>query len=230
MKPDAPSPVATPETSTPSSPAAATPALATRPKLNLAKRTVSEAPTDAPASATDSKASPFGAAKPINTAQREAEVEEKRQALRQKQEEERKAREAKKAAEKASRGDKTGASAGQENGKGSQRERKEPKEKENGATSPGPQQPKFEILRRMAEGEGEGEGEGADEGAVEEDANGEIIGDTSVKPKEIVRDVAGGTSTEASTGETLADDGWETVPKGSGRKGRGTTGPRALAS
>lgn len=227
MKPDAPSPAATPEASTPSSPAA-TPALATRPKLNLAKRTVSEVPADAPASTSDSKASPFGAAKPIDTAQREAEVEQKRKEQREKQEEERKAREAKKATERAARGDKTAAAGGPENGKASQRERREPKDKENGTTSPGPQQPKFEVLRRM--GEGDGEGDVGEEDAADDNANGQIIGDTNVKPKEIVRDATSGATNAAGTGEELAEEGWETVPKASGRKGRGATGARALAS
>jgi translation initiation factor 4B len=69
---------------TPSADPATTPA--TRPKLNLAKRTVADAPTGA-ASGGDSKASPFGAARPIDTATREREVEQKRQlAIRQKKE------------------------------------------------------------------------------------------------------------------------------------------------
>ena len=69
---------------------AATPA--TRPKLNLAKRTVADAPTGT-TSGGDSKASPFGAARPIDTATREREVEQKRQlALRQKKESDEKAK------------------------------------------------------------------------------------------------------------------------------------------
>ncbi|KAJ5677903.1 uncharacterized protein N7477_003536 [Penicillium maclennaniae] len=69
---------------------AATPA--TRPKLNLAKRTVADAPTGT-TSGGDSKASPFGAARPIDTAAREREVEQKRQlAIRQKKESDEKAK------------------------------------------------------------------------------------------------------------------------------------------
>src|SRR6201992_2795204 len=102
MKPDvsgkAKSP--TPETSTPSSPKQA-PALAVRPKLNLQKRTVSEqVEPNSAATPSDSKASPFGAARPIDTAARERQVEEKRQqALRQKREADEKAREEKRARE-----------------------------------------------------------------------------------------------------------------------------------
>lgn len=70
------------EPSNPPSPVAP----ASRPKLNLTKRTVSEAAPSSGAGG-DSKASPFGAARPIDTATREREVEEKRQiALRQKKE------------------------------------------------------------------------------------------------------------------------------------------------
>jgi translation initiation factor 4B len=66
--------------------------------LNLAKRTVSEAPDAAtPASSTSSKPNPFGAARPIDTATREKEIEEKRQLeIRQKKEADDKAREERK--------------------------------------------------------------------------------------------------------------------------------------
>ncbi|KAJ5121582.1 uncharacterized protein N7515_009543 [Penicillium bovifimosum] len=94
------------ESVSPASPSA-TPAVpaapAGRPKLNLTKRTVSETPSAPASSASDSKASPFGAARPIDTATRERQVEEKRQlAIRQKQEaaEKAKAEKAERAAEK----------------------------------------------------------------------------------------------------------------------------------
>lgn len=88
--------VAHEETESPASPSlpAAAPAPTSRPRLNLQKRTVSEAP-DAPITpSSDAKASPFGAARPINTAAREQAIEEKRQqALREKKEAEEKAKE-----------------------------------------------------------------------------------------------------------------------------------------
>ncbi|KAK2737938.1 hypothetical protein FQN55_000842 [Onygenales sp. PD_40] len=85
MRPD-PVPAPTPE----AAPAAA-PAPAQRPKLNLQKRTVEAEP--ASPTTTDSKASPFGGARPIDTAAREREIEEKRQlAIRQKKEAEEKAK------------------------------------------------------------------------------------------------------------------------------------------
>jgi translation initiation factor 4B len=100
MRPDASNKTKspTPETSVPSSPKQA-PTPTVRPKLNLQKRTVSEQ-VDTPTSTTpsDAKASPFGAARPIDTAAREREVEEKRQlAIRQKREAEEKEKQEKKA-------------------------------------------------------------------------------------------------------------------------------------
>jgi translation initiation factor 4B len=104
MRPDATvkSKSPTPSPSIPSSPATAAAPLAVRPKLNLAKRTVSEAEPAPPPSSTDSKASPFGGARPIDTATRERQVEEKRQQAvqKKKKEMEEKAKEEK---EKASR-------------------------------------------------------------------------------------------------------------------------------
>jgi translation initiation factor 4B len=87
MRPDPP---AAKEPSNPSSPSApAPPAPAVRPRLNLQKRTVSENEPTSSRSA-DSKSSPFGAARPIDTAAREREVEERRE--RQKKEAEEKAK------------------------------------------------------------------------------------------------------------------------------------------
>ncbi|KAK2604939.1 hypothetical protein N8I77_007829 [Diaporthe amygdali] len=112
MRPDPPtqSPVPSrPASEAPSSPAlapAAPAATGGRPKLNLAKRTVSEAPgVLSPSLTSDSKSSPFGAARPIDTAARERVIEEKhQQALKEKKEAEEKAKEdrrlAKEAAEK----------------------------------------------------------------------------------------------------------------------------------
>ncbi|KAL3963539.1 hypothetical protein ACCO45_000543 [Purpureocillium lilacinum] len=107
MRPDASKPEGTSRdgSEAPPSPALsnATPAApAGRPRLNLQKRTVSEA-TDAVATPSgDSKASPFGAARPIDTATREKEIEEKRQqALREKREADEKAKEERRQAKQA---------------------------------------------------------------------------------------------------------------------------------
>ena len=78
----------------PSSPAPAAAVPASRPKLNLAKRTVSEAlPSPSSSASGDTKASPFGAARPIDTAAKEREIEEKRvAAVKEKKEAEEKAK------------------------------------------------------------------------------------------------------------------------------------------
>ncbi|ROT38479.1 hypothetical protein SODALDRAFT_323952 [Sodiomyces alkalinus F11] len=81
----------------------AAPAPAGRPKLNLQKRTVSEA-TDvvSPSLTGDAKSSPFGAARPIDTAQREREVEERRQQqIKAKREADEKAKEERRLAKEA---------------------------------------------------------------------------------------------------------------------------------
>ncbi|RKF58867.1 translation initiation factor 4B [Erysiphe neolycopersici] len=102
MRPDPPaakSPVVSRDGSEASSSPARNSAVSlTRPKLNLAKRTVSEVHEKTTSSETiDVKASPFGAAKPIDTAAKEREIEEKRLAtIREKKEAEERALEEKK--------------------------------------------------------------------------------------------------------------------------------------
>jgi translation initiation factor 4B len=131
--------------------------------LNLAKRTVSEAPADLPSPASvsaDAKASPFGAARPIDTAAKEREIEEKRlAALKEKKEVEEKAKEEKREAAKAAKAAEA--------------------EKENAEADK-----KIEILQR---GEGE-DAVKAEETLENENQNGNIVDDKAVKPKEIVRD------------------------------------------
>lgn len=100
MQPDAPPPpsqAAAPSQAQAPAPGSAAPAPAMRPKLNLQKRTVPEE-VASPSSATsgDSKASPFGAAKPIDTAAKEKEIEERREARHKEAEEKAKADKAEK--------------------------------------------------------------------------------------------------------------------------------------
>ncbi|KAF2138659.1 uncharacterized protein K452DRAFT_82727 [Aplosporella prunicola CBS 121167] len=217
MKPDNAAKSPTPEASAPSSPAAKPAAPAGRPRLNLQKRTVPDAP-GTPTSTGDSKSSPFGAARPIDTAAKEREIEEKRQlALRQKKEQDDKAREEKRAKEAAAKPEKP-----------AQTEKSDDKEENGAGSAP---KPNFEILQR------------ADEESAEniegEDANGTIVDDKAVKPKEVVRDPKPQeqnwrrkSSTPAAepgtTTQTLEDDGWSTVP--SKAKGNRRGGSRALAS
>ena len=238
MKPDAPptptvSAAKSPalshrELSTPPSPAGVPAVPTTRPKLNLAKRTVSESPSDVAATpAVDSKASPFGAAKPIDTATREKEVEEKRQiALRERKEAEEKAREEKRIADekakeerrlardaelakRATKIDEAPKSPAQANGGEApllKREKSEIKreksEKENGASAPAPGK-QYEILRRHANEDASA----ADEEAEEADGAEErsiALGDKETKPKEIVKDPKADTKTNGATPDVSA--------------------------
>lgn len=237
MRPDPPakSPTISADTSKSSSPAAP-PAPAVRPKLNLQKRTVSEAESTSPASAvSEAKASPFGGARPIDTSAREKEIEEKRQlALRQKKEQEEKAREEKRLAKEAAKAEKpapaTDVHHQVENGD-------EPRPVQSASSN-------FEILRKAGT-DGEGEGDLDDETEVES-KNGGIIEDKDVKPKEIVRDLPpkertdgqkggsdGKTSGQASepSNAELDADGWSTVPPKSKNSRRGNhQAARAIAS
>ena len=251
------------ELSTPPSPAgppAAPAAPTSRPKLNLAKRTVSEAPSDAVSSpvTSDSKSSPFGAAKPKDTASREKEIEEKRQiAIREKKEADEKARVEKKAAdEKAreekrlakeaeiaarneARNEKKAANEEKPNGQTTPREKPSfhsPKEKENGSAGPPPGK-NYEILRRTANEDASL----ADEEADEADVNGLSVDDKAIKPKEITRDIStkneeatktngAPTSTDPSA-EALENDGWSTVSKPQKNRNKsGNQAARAIAS
>ena len=234
------------ELSTPPSPAGASQPLSVRPKLNLAKRTLTEADSSAAStSSTETKPSPFGAAKPIDTAAREKEVEEKRQiALREKKEAEDRAREEKRLADEKSREekrlaketektkdvDKDWLTQGKKVGHNA--------EKENGV---GSVPPTVAILRRPAvENSDATEAVAGDEGA-----NGSVVEDTAVKPKEIIRDMStktegngipNGTSSPQissstdTTAKALEDDGWSTVSKPRNNRRNGNQGARAIAS
>ncbi|KAL9100929.1 MAG: hypothetical protein Q9163_003765 [Psora crenata] len=264
MKPDAPPAPPTPtaqtarspalssrELSTPPSPAAGPAMAASRPKLNLAKRTVTDTLSDAVATpVTDSKPSPFGGARPIDTATREKEVEEKRQiALREKKEAEEKAREEKRIAEekakeeqklareaelaaRASQGEQEPKSPEQTNGQTNplpRRERWENKrekpEKENGVPTPAPGK-QYEILRRHADEEGSAAHEEAEE-AEGADQTRLPLGDKEVKPREVLRDSThdehtNGAITESPGGPTAGslEDDGWNVVPKGGKKGR----------
>ncbi|KAI4284464.1 MAG: hypothetical protein L6R35_004908 [Caloplaca aegaea] len=262
MRPDAPTPAPVParspamstrNSSTPSSPLAAPAALPTpaapaeRPKLNLQKRTFTEAPPEAqPMQRTESKSNPFGAAKPIDTATKEKEIEEKRQAaLKERKEAEEKAREEKKIADDKAREEKRLVKEAEKSP--TPENATTPKEKpngvaterENGASGPPPGK-NYEILRRQANEEAEAAdaADAADE-EPEGAANGVIVDDQAIKPKEIVRDNISaangnspGTPVEPSA-DTLEDDGWSTVSKPqkkSKNPRNGNMASRAIAS
>ncbi|KAJ5947247.1 hypothetical protein N7466_000262 [Penicillium verhagenii] len=200
MRPDAPAKEATAPTS-PTVPAA-------RPKLNLAKRTVPDAAAAATASAGDSKASPFGAARPIDTAAREREVEEKhQQALRQKKEADDKAKAEK--AEKAEKSEKP-------------RQAKDNKEQYKDIRLTGTDSNKddvdtpkgganFEILRRA----------GGEESGMNADAEAEETPAPAAEAAETKETSNGNWRTAEPTEE---NDGWSTVAptkRNNRRGGRG---------
>jgi translation initiation factor 4B len=194
--------------------------------LNLAKRTVSEAQPSQDAATPSDKPNPFGAARPIDTATREKEIEEKRQlAIRQKKEADDKAREEKKAKETAEKG--TPKDSAQPTPTKKDENSSEEKPKSN-----------FEVLQRVDEG--------GDAAGQDEDAQAEITDDKAVKPQEVVRDPpkAEGSwrrkseqpaAAEGTTTETMDDDGWSTVTKQpknvkGNRRGGGGAPARAIAS
>jgi translation initiation factor 4B len=209
MRPDLPaakSPVPSRDGSeAPSSPAIAAAAPASRPKLNLAKRTVSEAPEVlSPASVTgDVKASPFGAARPIDTAAKEKEIEEKRlAAIKEKKDAEEKVKEERKEAARAA--------------KAVEAEKQESVERDG----------------KVETGEKADDDEASNEQTAEsENINGEVVDDKSVKLKETIRDAK---PKPAETGAWRRPSGGpppprDDVPRGprGGRGGRGSgRGPR----
>lgn len=257
MRPDAPivstaAPTRSPalssrEISAPPSPAAAAPQAPTvRPKLNLAKRTLTEAePAAAAAPPTDLKPSPFGAARPVDTAAKEKEVEEKRQiALREKKEADDKAREEKRIAEEKSREEKKIAREAEKAEKPSTSKEKlngQDPEKENGVVSPTAGK-NYEILRRAVDEETAT----ADEDADAKGENGIIIDDKAVKPRNIVQDIPAGKADSGNltngvsspqigasgepTADALEDDGWSTVSKSRNNRRNGNQAARAIAS
>ena len=203
---------------TPAVPASAqTPA--TRPRLNLQKRTVSQAEASPalPTGNSDAKASPFGAARPIDTSARDKEIEEKLKVRKQQEEKLRdekriadeKAKEEKRSLEKS---DKTKAKV---NGQSRDSDVHETAGKN------------YQILRRDAGEAGEDESDVGDINAITEGAYTDESKD--VKPQTIITE-ANGPSSDNTTAEQLQEEGWSTVSKPSkGRRG-GNNSARAIAS
>lgn len=244
MRPDPPAPAApvaparspalsNREISAPSSPSTTSQAPTMRPKLNLAKRTVTEVPKASPTLPGESKSSPFGGATPIDTAAREKEIEEKRQhALREKKEADDKAREEKRLAREAEKSQRASVSKEKSN--------EQDTEKENGAATQSTKT--YEILRRMTNDDTTRTDTDTDAAGE----NGTIVDDKSVKPKEITRDIApktveggaltnGNTTSQAdasaeTTAGALEGDGWSTVSKPRNQRRNGNQASRAMAS
>lgn len=255
MRPDPPaaSPAISPtpsnkELSVPSSPAATSqtlnsaglqpvaPApLSSRPKLNLQKRTVSQAePSPGSTSAGDPKASPFGAARPIDTSARDKEIEEKRElAIRQKKEADDKARDEKRAADEKAKEERRLAKEAEKAAPPKEKSNGQVAEKENGVETPGKN---YQILRRAANEDSAA----ADEEAEAVEADGVIAEDKAIKPQEIVRDIpskkANGVESQQqdsspdASADILEDDGWSTVSKPRNSRRGGHQAARAIAS
>jgi len=234
MRPNAPaSKESTPsrEPSGPPSPATA-PVPTVRPKLNLQKRTVSETEGPSPTPAvSDSKASPFGGARPIDTAAKAREIEEKRLlALRLKKEHDDKVREEKRLAKDAAKAEKPVSTTPIGN-----------KDKENGGETPPPGK-NFEILRKVDD---EGDASTAEEENENEPEKAPTVIDKPVRPREVKnipprkaegawRRKSDNKKPENSEQATQApeEDGWSTVskPKNSRRGGHQNQAARAIAS
>ena len=237
MRPDPPTvPQATSPTSigkdatAPSSPGPApaasipTPTLTTRPKLNLQKRTVSQA-EPSPGLATgssDAKASPFGAARPIDTSARDKEIEVKMQL---KKEQDDKAREEKRVTDDKAKEERRLAKEADKADRLKERSNGPAREPHAETTSK-----PYQILRREAGDDASSTGEKDEDGA---DAAGSQ--NKAVKPQTIVQDVERpngvqtGTSQE-TTAEKLEDEGWSTVSKASKNRKGAYPGARAIAS
>lgn len=261
MKPDAPaakSPITSREGSeAPSSPAVASAAPVSRPKLNLAKRTVSEAPDQAsPTSAAgDAKASPFGAARPIDTAAKEKEIEEKRlAAIKEKKEAEEKAKEEKKEAAKAAKAAETAQAAEKQEGaeadateapqKADAEANAEKTESQNGTADSKPKPaetgawrrpsgqgppsaPRDDIPRGPRGGRG-GRGGGVGRGRYNDEGRGGRQNSNGRPPAPT------GPAGQAPAAEAEAaapeEDGWSTVSKPKKSNRGGSQAPRPIAS
>lgn len=173
---------------------------ATRPKLNLQKRTVSDAVSSPASTTSDSKASPFGAARPIDTATREREIEEKRQlSLRQKKEEEEKMKAERAEKQKAKQDAKEGKTPGMDSNK-------DAVETPQGAKN-------FEILRRA----------GGDEiGMAADQEPEETTASAAPAPTETKKEATTNGTWRAAETPTDDNDGWSTVgTKQRSRRGQG---------
>ncbi|RMZ87922.1 hypothetical protein DV736_g4851, partial [Chaetothyriales sp. CBS 134916] len=236
MKPDRPTQSPTPETSnTPetTNPPSPKPVAAptTRPKLNLAKRTVSEANPDSSTAAGDSKASPFGAARPVDTAAKEREIEEKRQlALRQKKDAEDKDK-AQRTEEKKSTKDKPDQEKGPSSSPRHLKERSA--SKENGDEQAQP--PKYDILRRVDPAThdmvvGDDDTEERPRAAEKDSKPKEVAADTPTQSNGSWRN-GSAQKKSAPAAEATEEDGWSTVSKhNKQRNNRRHNASRALAS
>ncbi|KAK6611532.1 RNA recognition motif containing protein [Botrytis cinerea] len=249
MRPDPPaapaakSPVLSREGSeAPASPALPSAPAGGRPRLNLAKRTVSEAPADSSSSsaAGDAKASPFGAARPIDTAAKEKEIEEKRQqAIKEKKDADEKAKQEREAAKaKETEDNEKKVETLQHEGEEATKEGEtietenatarldaKPKPSDTGAwrRPSGPKPPRDDIPRGpKGRGDYAPRGPRHNDGGRNQRQNQNGGGQNANAP----------TQNPAATTETavMEEDGWSTVSKPKKNNRGGNAGQRAIAS
>jgi translation initiation factor 4B len=179
--------------------------------LNLQKRTVSENAPSPAAGAGESKSSPFGAARPIDTAAREREVAEKRERARKEAEDKAKAEKTEKAekqrqakeqakAEKGASGDANGAKEGD---------------------SEAPRGKTFEVLRRTAEDENDMTARDEVDEPTEESTPAKEV--SSDEPVSKTNGNWRSSATPATANEAADEEGWSTVSttKRNNRRGQG---------
>ncbi|KAI3337021.1 hypothetical protein HD806DRAFT_542752 [Xylariaceae sp. AK1471] len=235
MRPAAP--VKSPEQSregseAPPSPAGsvAVPATGGRPRLQLTKRTVSESPdVTSPSAGGDAKASPFGAARPIDTAAKEREIADKRdQLLKEKKEADEKAKEERRLAKEAKEAKEAAAKEAAEKAAADAEAAKEEATKEEATKA---EAAKADIPEEKTEAPIESEE------APTESTKNEIARDQKlpINPKEGVqnpksRAVESGNWRSASGDQRQGRGGYVNAPRGRGdaRGGRGgaSRGPR----
>ena len=219
MRPDAAPPVAAPsgpenpQATSPASPGAASAAqkLTSRPKLNLAKRTVSQAESPVQATSADPKVSPFGAARPIDTTAREKEIEDK---IRQRKEQDEKLREEKRAADEKAKDERRQAKELERTEKSKGKANGNPKDTDSALGS----NKNYQILRRDAN---EDKNSIGDKEENQEVANGlHAQEERGVAAKIGDSKEAEDTTTESGSAPPQEEDGWSTVSKPT-KKGRG---------
>lgn len=184
----------------------------------------------------DSKVSPFGAARPVDTATKEKAVEEKRQlAIRQKREADDKVK-AEKTEEKRLAKEKAEAEKAKEpSGKEEVAAKEEGESVDEESAQPAP---KFDVLRRA----GTEPNDMVADDDVDETETPQPTDDKAVKPKEVVRNTSSRANgswrgskpaqrTESTTAAAVEEDGWSTVSKPTKqRNNRRNAAPRAIAS
>ena len=186
-----------------------------RPKLNLQKRTVSQAESSVSQTATaDPKVSPFGAARPIDTAAREKEIEDK---IRTRKEHEERTREQKRQADEKTKEEKRAAKDGEKADKSKIKPSESAKDPDAGTGA----SRNFQILRREAVEEAVDGLERPEDLKV---ANGTHEKNEAPVPKST--EVELGHSSTASAEE----EGWSTVSKTSKNRRAGNNIGRTAGS